>query len=196
MGFFRNLYREARDIIGLKPPAENETQLAERVCDEVRGEIGGKKTKAGDDWLLKLDHEGRSVEILFEAAGTRALFTISSELEGGPAFVLYHDPSGGKEAAPKGLVRINVAGGVFVEGEKADVQLQEKMWKALPTGTRANLSGLLTRHKGAFGYEDASFKFGPETPTLNGPSAKYNVKTLLTTLVKSVDEIETAWNAL
>lgn len=196
MGIFRTLYREARDILGFKPPPENETQLAERVCGEVKSELNGKKTQVGDDWQLVTQQGGREVELLFEAAGARALITIKSTLEGGPAFVLYHDPSGGKEAAPKGMVRINVAGGVFVEGTRADAQTQEQLWKALPTGTRANASGLVTKTKGVFGYEDGAFKFQPETPSLQGPSAKYNVKSQLTTLLKLVDEIEDAWNAL
>ena len=196
MGIFRNLYREARDILGLKPPAENETQLAERICDEVKSELGGKKSQDGQDWKLTTNQGGRSVEITFEAAGARALFTVGSTLEEGPTFVLFHDPSGGKEPAPKGRVRINVAGGIYVEGDKAEAQTQEQMWKALSTGTRANLTGLVTKTKGAFGYDESAFKFMPETQTLVGPSAKYNVKTHLTALLQLAGEIETAWNAL
>ncbi len=196
MGFFRNLYREARDIVGLKPPAENETQLAERICGEVKSELGGKKTQEGEDWKLTTNQGGRNVEIIFEAAGARANFIIASELEGGPTFILYHDPSGGKEPAPKGMTRINVAGGVFVEGTKAEAQTQEQMWKALSTGTRANASGIVTKYKGTFGYEDSAFKFGPEVQTLVGPSAKYNVKMQLTTLLQLCTDIEKAWNAL
>ncbi|MCC6621623.1 MAG: hypothetical protein IT385_10240 [Deltaproteobacteria bacterium] len=196
MGIFRKLYREARDILGMKPPAENETQLAERVCDEVKSELGGKKTQEGEDWKLVTNQGGRSVEIVFDAAGARALFSIPSNLEDGPTFIVHFDASGGKDPAPRGAVRIKIGSSIFLEGPKGEAETQEQMWKALPTGTRANLSGLVTKYQGPFGYDESTFRFAPETQTLVGPSAKYNVKMQLTSLLKLCDEIETAWNAL
>ena len=97
MGIFRTLYREARDLVGLKPPAENETQLAERVCGEIKGEIGGKKTKQGDDWMLESTYDGRKIYLLFEAAEVRSILVVESELEGGPSWTVTSDPKEGKE---------------------------------------------------------------------------------------------------
>jgi len=196
MGFFRNLYREARDVLGMKPPAENETQLAERICGEVKSELGGKKTQDGQDWKLTIQQGGRDVEIVFDAAGQRALFTLSSSLEGGPTFIVHFDPSGGKDPAPRGAVRIKIGGAIFLEGPRGEAETQEQMWKALPTGTRANLSGLVTKYQGPFGYDESAFRFAPEATTLVGPSAKYTVKMQLTSLLALCNEIETAWNAL
>jgi len=196
MGIFRTLYREARDIIGLKPPAENESQLAERVCGEVKSEVGGKRTQEGDDYKLALQIDGRDVVITFEAAGSRAYFDITSSLEEGPTFVVNFDPSGGKDQPPKGTIRKGVATGCYVEGTAAEASTQEQLFKALPTGTRAALASLVQKTKGTFGYDEGAFRFVPETPTLSGPSAKYNVKTHLTTLMQLVNDIETAWNAL
>lgn len=194
MGFMRTLYREARSIIGLSPPPENDTQLAERVCGELKGEIGGKKQAHGEDWFLEATFQGREVKVLFEAATHRAIIQISSSLEGGPPFLLVSGQS--EQETPRGEERKPVTNGLFAQGRSNDVAVMLDLWKALPTGTRGNLTSLVNKHKGELRYEDGLVRLTPETPTLDGPSAKYNVKSILQTMTTLTGEMEEAWSNL
>ena len=196
MGILRTLYREARDLVGLKPPAENAAQLAERICGEIKGELGGKKAKQGEDWTLETVYTERKVHLLFEAAEMRAVLAVTSALEGGPTWTVTSDPKEGKEETPDGVERTYVASGLYVEGTAAEVKLQVDMWKALPTGTRGNLGSFVQKHFGQLTYEDETFRYTPSQPTLGGASAKYNVKNQIQTLVRMVGEIEKAWQSL
>lgn len=196
MGIFRTLYREARDLVGLKPPVDNAAQLAERVCGEVKGELGGKKAKQGEDWTLELVHAERKVHVLFEVDGLRTIVVVPSELEGGPTWTITSDPKEGKEEAPDDVERSYVASGVYVQGTASEVKLHVDMWKALPTGTRGNLSSFVQKHFGELTYEDEQFRFTPGQPTLNGTGPKYNVKSQIQTMVRLVGEIEKAWQSL
>lgn len=194
MGIMRTLYREARSILGFSPPAENDTQLAERVCGELKGEIGGKKQQHGEDWFLDTKFQGRDVKILFEAAAHRAIIQVSSALEGGPLFLLVSGLS--EQETPRGEEKKAVTSGLFAQGKPNDVAVMLDLWKALPTGTRGNLTSLVNKHKGELRYEDGLVRLTPETPTIDGPSAKYNVKSILQTMVTLTGEMEEAWSNL
>lgn len=194
MGIMRTLYREARVILGFKPPAENESQLAERIAGEVKGDIGGKRTPQGEDWFLESKFQGRETKILFESAARRAIIQVSSTLEGGPLFVLVSGNS--TRDIPDGEERKPVTSGVFAQGPARDVAVMLDLWKALPTGTRGNLTSLISKHRGELRYEDGLVRIEPETFLLDGPSAKYNVKSLLQTIVTLSGEMETAWSNL
>lgn len=196
MGIFRTLYREARDLVGLKPPAENAAQLVERVCGEVKAEIGGKKTKQGDDWMLETTFLERKVYLLFEAADLRAIVVVGSELEGGPTWTVTADPKGGKEETPDGVERTYVASGLYVQGTAREVKEQAEMWKVLPTGTRGNLGAFILKHFGELTYEEEKFRYTPSQPTLEGGSVKYNIKNQIQTLIRLAGEIEKAWQNL
>ena len=194
MGIMRSLYRELRETLGLKAPAENATQLAERICGELKSEIGGKKQQQDQDWMLESKFEGRDVKILFDAAGLTAVIEVGSSLEGGPLFVLVSEQSAREK--PRGTERKPVASGVFAEGRPNDVSLMMDLWKALPTGARGNLTSLVGKYKGTVRYEDGAVRIEPETSLLEGPSAKYNVKSLLQTMTNLTGEMEKAWSNL
>lgn len=191
MGLMRTLYREIRLILGFKAPPENDSQVAERVCGEVKGDVGGKKTQHGDDWMLESKFQGRELKVLFDAAGKRAVIQVTSTLEGGPLFVLVSQAS--QNEPERGEERKPVTGGLFAQGAGADVATMLELWKALPTGTRGNLTSLMAKHKAVFRYEDGVVRFEPESTLLDGPSAKYNVKSLLQSIVTLTGEMETAW---
>jgi len=190
----RTLYREARVILGFKPPPETETQVAERLCGELKSEIGGKKQQHGEDYFLEAKFQDREVKILFEATLRRAVVQVGSTLEGGPPFVLVSGQSAAE--VPPGEERKAVASGLFAQGDGSDVTVMIDLWKALPTGARGNLTTLVNKHKAELRFEDGSVRLTPETPTLDGPSAKYNIKSLLQTLVTLTTEMETAWSNL
>lgn len=194
MGIFRTLYREARVILGFKPPAETASQMAERICGEVKGELGGKKSQHGEDWFLDAKFQGRETKILFEAEARRAVIQLASSLEGGPLFVLVSAQS--ERETPPGEERHAVTNGLFAQGAPRDVKVMSDLWKALPTGARGNLTSLVNKHRGELRYEDGLVRFEPETTMLDGPSAKYNVMSLLQTLHSLVTEMETAWSDL
>jgi len=194
MGIMRTLYREVRVILGFKPPPENESQLAERIAGEVKGDIGGKKAAHGDDWFLESKFQGRDVKILFEAASRRAVIQVSSTLEGGPLFVLVSGNS--TRETPDGEERKPVTSGLFAQGPAREVAVMLDLWKALPTGTRGNITSLVNKHRGELRYEDGLVRLEPESFVLDGPSAKYNVKSLLQTIVTLTSEMETAWSNL
>ena len=196
MGIFRTLYREGRDLLGLKPPPENQAQLAERLAGELKGELGGKKTKQGEDWMLETTYQERKVYLLFEAVESRAIVVVESELEGGPSWTVTSDPKAGKEETPDGMERGYVASGVFVQGTAREVKQQTEMWKVLPTGTRGNIGSFVQRHFGELVFEEGKFRYTPTVPTLEGNSAKYTVKSQIQTLVKIVAEVEKAWQNL
>jgi hypothetical protein len=188
------LYREARVILGFKPPAETPSQLCERLCGEVKGDIGGKKRPEGEDWFLEAKFEGREAKLLFEAAGMRAIIELSSSLEGGPLFLLVSPAS--QRELERGVERRQVTNGLFAEGKPAELDVMLDLWKALPTGTRGNLSSFVNKHKGELRYEDGLVRLTPEAVMLEGPSAKYNVKSVLQTLANLTGEMEKAWSAL
>ncbi|MBL8787325.1 MAG: hypothetical protein JNJ59_20635 [Deltaproteobacteria bacterium] len=194
MGIWRMLYREARVILGFKPPAETPSQLCERLCGEVKGDIGGKKRPEGEDWFLEAKFEGREAKLLFEAAGMRAIIELSSSLEGGPLFLLVSPAS--QRELERGVERRQVTNGLFAEGKPAELDVMMDLWKALPTGTRGNLSSFVNKHKGELRYEDGLVRLTPEAVMLEGPSAKYNVKSVLQTLANLTGEMEKAWSAL
>jgi len=192
MGFWRMLYREARIILGFPPPLETPTQLAERICGEVKGELGGKKSQHGEDWLLETTFQDRATKVLFQAETGAVIIEVASTLETGPTFVLVSSQS----ERPEQGERHAVASGIFVEGPRKDLDLMQQLWKALSTGTRGNLTSLVNRMKGEFRYEDGLIRLVPEVTSLSGPSAKYNVKSLMQSVYNMVVEIETAWSKL
>lgn len=194
MGFIRKMYREARDILGMKPPPENATQRAERVCDEVKSEIGGKKAQHDEDYFLTSKYQGRETKILFEAESGRAVIQIASELEGGPLFVVVSEQS--EAEVPAGAKREKVASGVFAQGPARDVKLMVDLWKALPTGTRGNITSTLARSRGSLSYEDGVVRLEPETETMEGLSAKSNVLNLVKAIYNMTAEMEEAWSQL
>jgi hypothetical protein len=192
MGVWRMLYREARIILGFPPPPETPGQLAERICGEVKSELGGKKQQNGEDWILETNFQGRTTKLTFEAETGAVHIEIASTLETGPTFVLI---SGQSQREQDGE-RHAVASGLFVEGARSEIDLMQQLWKALSTGTRGNLTSLVNRVKGEFRYEDGLVRLTPEISSLSGPSAKYNVKSLLQSVLTLVGEVETAWSKL
>jgi hypothetical protein len=194
MGFFRTLYREARDILGMKPPPENDLQRAERICDEVKGDMGGRKSRTGDDVTLTTSAEGRGVVIRFDAAGSRALISVASELGDGPRFRLVVDQS---ESSPPGRHRRSVGSALFIEApDPAALDTFDALWKALPTGTRGNLAATLQKSNATFQFDGDAFHFTPDVAVLGMPGAKSQIRTQATMLARLVVETERAWQAL
>jgi len=191
MGIMRTLYREVRLILGFSAPPETDTQIAERIASEVKGDIGGKKSASGEDWVLDAKFQGRETKILFDGAGRRVVIQIQSTLEGGPLFVIV--AGNAERETPDGETRKPVTSGLNAQGPARDVEVMLDLWKALPTGARGNLSSLLAKHRAEFRYEDGLVRFDPEAQQLDGPSAKYNVKSLLQTLYNLTLEMEKAW---
>lgn len=194
MGIWRTLYREIRLILGFSAPPETPSQLAERIAGELKGELGGKKGPHGDDWFLDSKFSGRAIKVLFDSEGRRAIIQVESSLEGGPLFMLVHQEAEHEQAA--GTERLAVTGGIFAEGSKAEIKVMQDLWKGLPTGTRGNVTSLLNRVKGTWRYEDGLVLMTPTAPNLDGPSAKYNVKSLIQTVVSLTAEMEEAWSKL
>lgn len=194
MGFFRTLYREARDILGMKPPPENDAQRAERICDEVKGDMGGRKAKQGDDFILTTSAEGRGVVIRFDPAGSRALISVASEIGDGPRFRLVVDAS---ESSPPGRHRRAVGTSLFIEApDPATLDTFDALWKSLPTGTRGNLSAMLQKSNASFHFDGDAFHFTPDVAVLGAPGAKSQIRTQATMLARLVTETERAWQAL
>lgn len=194
MGIWRVLYREIRLILGFSAPPETPSQLCERIAGELKGELGGKKSAQGEDWLLEGKFENRPLKVLFESGQRRAIIELGSTLEGGPLFMVVHQSSE-HEQAP-GTDRVAFTSGVFGEGSRAELGVMQDLWKALPTGTRGNLTSLLNRVKGTWRYEDGLVLMTPSAPSLDGPSAKYNVKSLIQTVANLTSEMEEAWSKL
>lgn len=194
MGIFHTLYREARLILGFKAPPETASQMSERIAGEVKGDIGGKKSQHGDDWFLESNHQGRETKILFQGESRRVVIQIASSLENGPPFVLVAGAS--ERETPDGEQRKPVTNGLFAQGKARDVAQMLELWKALPTGTRGNLTSLMGKHKGELRFEDGLIRLDSELNVLEGPSAKYNVTSTLTTLRNIATEMETAWSEL
>lgn len=192
MGIWRMLYRDARIILGFPPPPETPAQLAERICGEVKGELGGKKQQNGEDWILDTNFQGRATKLVFQAETGAVLIELASTLETGPTFVLVS----GQSAREQEGERVAVASGLFAEGRRGELDVMQQLWKALSTGTRGNLTSLVNRVKGEFRYDDGLVRLTPEITSLSGPSAKYNVKSLLQSVYTLVTEVETAWSKL
>lgn len=194
MGIWRTLYRETRLILGFSAPAETPSQLVERIAGELKGELGGKKGPHGDDWFLETKFQDRVVKVLLDAANRTAIIEVASTLEGGPLFFLVNQASEHEQGA--GTDRVPVTGGLFAEGKKSELPIMQDLWKALPTGTRGNLTSLMNRVKGTWRYEDGLVLLTPSQASLDGPSAKYNVKSLIQTVVTLTSEMEDAWSKL
>jgi hypothetical protein len=194
MGIWRTLYREIRLILGFSAPPETPSQLAERIAGELKSELGGKKGPHGEDWFLESKFSERAIKVLFDAAGRRAIIQVESSLAGGPLFMLVHQDA--EHEQPAGTERVAVTGGIFAEGTRAEIKVMQDLWKALPTGTRGNTTSLLNRVKGTWRHEDGLVLMTPTAPNLDGPSAKYNVKSLIQTVVSLTAEMEEAWSKL
>lgn len=194
MAIWRMLYREIRLILGFSAPAETPTQLAERLAGELKGELGGKKAAHGENWYVDTKFDGRSLKVLLDSESRCAIIEISSTLEGGPLFMLVNSASSHEQA--DATERLAVTSGLFAEGTKGEIKVMQDLWKALPTGTRGNLTSLLNRVKGTWRYEDGLVLLTPTAPSLDGPSAKYNVKSLVQTVVTLTSEMEEAWAKL
>lgn len=186
MGIFRSLYRELRDIAGLKPPPENATQLAERVCGELKGDLGGKREKQGENYLLSTTYDGRETRILCEAESGRAIIALMTGLEAEIAFSV--------TTTPEQSATVQVASGLFVEGagQRAADQ-QAELWKALPTGARGVSSQVLKQFGGQISFEDGALNFLPDKATLQDKSARYTIKMQLQSLVKICAGMEEGW---
>ncbi|MCA9518181.1 MAG: hypothetical protein KC635_24755 [Myxococcales bacterium] len=186
MGIFRTLYRELRDIAGLKPPPENETQLAERVCGELKGDLGGKREKQGDNYLLSSTYDGREVKILCEAESGRAIVAMMTGIEAEIAFAV--------TTTPEERAQVQVASGIFTEGaQQRAAEQQAELWKALPTGARGVASQILKSFGGRIFFEDGALNFIPEKATLQDKSARYTIKMQLQSLVKICVGMEEGW---
>jgi hypothetical protein len=195
MGFWRTLYREAREVIGLPPPAETDDQRAERIRDEVAGDLGGQKSREGepDDgrWILRTELEGRAVTLTFSGAGHRVHYRVASTLGGGPPFRLVAESH--SEATPGGP-RKSVGTAINLEADDAaTLGTLELLWKALPTGTRGNLTSLTTRLVGRFTFNDDDFTLSAEAESIIASGAASQIRSQARTLARLVCEIEQAW---
>lgn len=193
MGFFRTLYREGREILGLKPPPENGTQLAERLCGEIKNEFGGKKGKEGDNYTLDTVVGDRETTVLFEAEPSRACVAMVVAVDEGIAWTVSRDPLAGAEPAAAGVERIYVATGLFVEGSGRAAAQAEAAWKQLPTGARGVISQLVGKGGGQLEVDGAVARFTPELETLLDKSARYTVKNHLQAVQKIVEGMESGW---
>lgn len=194
MGLWRTLYRETRLILGFSAPAETPNQFAERIAGEVKSELGGKLRADGEDWVLESQLEGRPVKLTFHSEAACVSLQVGSELDGGPDFTLIHQ-DWDYEPEPH-CQRKPVAGALSVEAKPSDLAMAETLFKSLPTGTRGNLTSLLSRHKGCFNYRNGLFQLLPNTVNLEGPSAHYNTKSFVITTLNLIAEVETAWSQL
>jgi len=194
MGLFRTLYREIRDILGMKPPPENDAQRTERICGEARGDLGGKRAPAEGGWTLTTALEGRGLRIFFEIEGGRALMEVDSELGPGPAFTLVVDST---DSVPPGHHRRQVGTSLYLDAtDEAALETFDQMWKALPTGTRGNLTSLLQKSSGTLRYREGAFSFIPEVALLTAPGARSQVRTQAMSLGRLVSEMEQTWSQL
>jgi hypothetical protein len=202
MGFWRTLYREARDVIGLPPPAETDDQRAERIRDEVAGDLGGRKSREGAEtdaagaWVLATELEGRAVVLTFRGDGHRVHYRIGTTLGGGPPFRLVAESHGDFE--PGGAVaRKSVGTALNLEaGDAETLATLELCWKTLPTGTRGNLASLVSRLVGRFTFEGDDFSLDAEAESLIASGAASQIRSQARTLARLVGEIEQAWSAL
>ena len=194
MGFFRTLYREARDILGLKPPPENATQRAERVCGEVRTDLGGKREKRDDDYILNTRFKDRDVTVLFDAEAGRARIAVAAPSTAGVTWAVARDSLTGDDAP--GPHRATVGTKLYIEGISArDLAEREARWKTLPTGARGVIAQLLQKSGGVLELDgDGVLTFTPEAETLADKSAKYTIKGQVTILVQVVEGIEDGWS--
>ncbi|PKN58958.1 MAG: hypothetical protein CVU56_03175 [Deltaproteobacteria bacterium HGW-Deltaproteobacteria-14] len=190
---FRTLYREVREIIGLKPPPENGTQLAERLCGELKNELGGKKGKDGDNYTLDTVVGERETTLLFEAEPSRACVAMVVAIDEGISWTVSRDPLGGAEAPDAGVERIYVATGLYVEGTGRAVAQAEAAWKQLPTGARGVISQLVGKAGGQLEVDGAVVRYTPELETLLDKSARYTVKNHLQAIQKVIEGMESGW---
>jgi len=193
MGFFRTLYREARDILGMKPPAENATQRAERLCGELKGDYFGKKAKHGDDYTLDTVIDEREVSLLFEAEAGRACVAMVAEIDPDLRWTVHRDPLEGADACPSGIDRIYVATELYVEGRGREAAEAEALWKKLPTGARGVISQLVGRAGGELEVEGGVARYSPELETLDGKSARYTIRNHVQAMQKIVEGMESGW---
>ncbi|TNF37648.1 MAG: hypothetical protein EP329_02585 [Deltaproteobacteria bacterium] len=193
MGFFRTLYRETRDILGMKPPAENATQRAERLCGELKNDLGGKRTKDGDDYTLDTVVGERETSLLFEADAGRACVAMVVGVNDQLQWALHRDPLEGAEASPRGVERIYVGTALYVEGRGREATRAEALWKQLPTGARGVVSQLVGKAGGTLELDGGVARYTPELETLDGKSARYTIKNHVQALQKIVEGMESAW---
>ena len=194
MGFFRTMYRELRDILGLSPPPENGTQRAARLCGELKGELGGKRQKSADNYALITAYGGRELTMLFEAEPSRARLAMASELDPGIVFYVQRDPLAGPSPAGRGVQRSYVATGVFLEAaDPRALAAIEAQWKALPTGARGLIPQILQKNGGDLEVDGGVVRYTPEAATLEDKSAKYSLKSQLQTLQKIIEGMESGW---
>jgi hypothetical protein len=198
MGFWRTVYREARDVLGLPPPVETAVQLAERIRDEVAGDLGGLKSRAGEGsdvpWVLTTELEGREVVLTCHPDGLRVSWRIASTLGGGPPFRLVAETH---SAADPASARKAIGTGLNLEADDADaLGTEEMLWKALPTGTRGNLTSLIQRLVGRFTFEDDFFLLDTEAEFLASSGAASQLRSQTRTIARLVGEVEQAWSAL
>lgn len=193
MGLFRSLYREVREIIGLKPPPENGTQLAERLCGELKTELGGKKGKEGDNYTLDTVVADRETTLLFEAEPSRACIAMVVGVDEGISWAVTRDPLAGAEAPDGGVERIYVATALYVEGTGRAAAQAEAAWKKLPTGTRGVISQVVGKAGGQLEVDGAVVRYTPEVETLLDKSARYTVKNHIQAVQKVVEGMESGW---
>jgi len=193
MGIFRTLYREARDILGLKPPPENGTQRAERMCGEVKNDFPGKKAQDGDNYVLSTTVDGRETTLLFEAEPSRARVAMVAAVDEALTWAVERDPLAGAEPVPAGTQRTYVASGIYAEGPAKEVARLEALWKQLPTGARGLVSQLVGKMGGRLEVEGAVVTFTPEVETLDGKSARYTVRSHVQSLKQIVEGMESGW---
>jgi hypothetical protein len=198
MGFWRTIYREARDVLGLPPPSETADQLAERIRDEVAGDLGGRKSRDGEGegavWVLTTALDDREVTLTFRPASLSVVYQVASTLGGGPAFCLVAETHSG---ASDEATRKAIGTGLNLEApDAAELATLELLWKTLPTGTRGNLTSLVQRLVGRFTFEDDLFRLDTEAASLTASGAASQIRSQARSLSRLVGEIEQAWSAL
>jgi len=193
MGFFRSLYREIRDIAGLKPPAENEAQRAERIAGELKADHGGKRSKEGDDYVVTTTFADRPTRITCEVEGSRAILSVTTSVKAPVALDVLCDLKGQETEPAQGAERVYVASALYIEGTARDVARAQQLWKELPTGARGTASQMLTATGGAISLAKGVLTFAPDKATLADKSARHTIKSQLTAFQKVIEGVEATW---
>jgi hypothetical protein len=121
-------------------------------------------------------------------------YLVASTLGGGPPFRLVAESH--SEATPDSP-RKSVGTAINLEADDtATLGTLEVLWKALPTGTRGNLTSLITRLVGRFTFNDDDFTLSAEAESIIASGAASQIRSQARTLARLVGEIEQAWSAL
>lgn len=166
MGIFRKIYIEARDLLGMGVPAENDKQKAERIAGQLKDRLTGKVRRVDDDFSVQADYEGRQIELIVRTHGERIDIAMTTNNESaGPVWtVRYVAETPGDE----GAVHINVAKELYAVGlDRAEATANETRFTELALGPKAALTKLLQGARAEIRFSEGIIEFEPGIETLN-----------------------------